>query len=53
MNVIADWEATTGLGEAARRSAGALMEAGVAVAASGVKSSLSPGIRDALLRGFG
>ena len=42
VNVISDWEATTGLGEAARRSAGALVEAGVAVAASGVESYFVP-----------
>jgi glycosyltransferase involved in cell wall biosynthesis len=33
VNVIGDWQATTGLAEAARRSVGALIEAGVTVAA--------------------
>ena len=32
VNLISDWQATTGLAEAARRSAGALIEAGVDVA---------------------
>ena len=34
VNVIGDWHATTGLAEAARRSVGALIAAGVTVAAS-------------------
>ena len=33
VNVIGDWQATTGLAEAARRSVGALIQAGVTVAA--------------------
>jgi glycosyltransferase involved in cell wall biosynthesis len=42
VNVIADWEATTGLAEAARRSAGALIEAGIAVSANGVDDYFVP-----------
>ncbi|MGA3351806.1 MAG: glycosyltransferase [Acidimicrobiales bacterium] len=42
VNVLADWQATTGLAEAARRSVGALIEAGVSVAAHEVKEKYAP-----------
>lgn len=42
VNVIADWQATTGLAEAARRSAGALVEAGIDVAAEEVTEAYAP-----------
>jgi len=42
VNVIADWQATTGLAEAARRSVGALIEAGIDVAAQEVKEAYAP-----------
>ena len=42
VNIIADWEATTGLAEAARRSAGALIEAGIPVSANGVDAYYVP-----------
>ena len=42
VNIIADWEATTGLAEAARRSAGALIEAGIPVSVNGVDAYYVP-----------
>ena len=42
VNVIADWQSTTGLAEAARRSVGALIDARVDVAAQEVEESWAP-----------
>ena len=40
--MLADWQATTGLAEAARRSVGALIEAGVPVAAHEIWEKYAP-----------
>ena len=42
VNVLADWQATTGLAEAARRSVGDLIEVGVPVAAHEVREEFAP-----------
>ena len=42
VNVLADWQATTGLAEAARRSVGALIDAGVSVAAYEISEKYAP-----------
>ena len=42
VNLISDWQATTGLAEAARRSAGAIVEAGIDVAVYEVQEAYAP-----------